>query len=362
MTKIFPAIFLFYFLRKRDVRALVAAAITLALTTALSVYVFGWPLHRTYLEAILPSALRGETLPPYVLASGSLSSLLHRLFLYEPQWNPHPWLNAPLAAAILGPLVQTLILAPAILLVSPTRDRIALEWSALLAATLTISTIPASYNFTLLVFPLLVLLEFLRPLYALGAVLLFLAISYPGWNTASGGRPACRAPRSAPVPADRLHRSGLRHARDPVAPARALEALVVRPRRPNGARHLQRYPPPAKPLRRLPLPPCPCRPQPCSPPPHLPVGRRSRCTPKAMALRPGPNDQLSYLATPHGLWIEQAGATSTPPRARRLQRHFRRPARPSPRPSTATWPPIFAMGGDAVSSSLRPTPPRRPSM
>ena len=194
MTKIFPAIFLLYFLRKRDFRALTAAAITLLLCIVLSIKAFGWPMHRYYLQAVLPSTLRGEALPPYFLSSSSISTLLHRLFLYEPQWNPHPWHNAPRLFAILLPTLQMLILAPAILLIhSPseainTRDTAPLEWSALLCATLAISTCPASYNFTLLIFPAIVLCGFLlprSPSLAVIAVLLYLAVGYPSWNTAN---------------------------------------------------------------------------------------------------------------------------------------------------------------------------------
>jgi hypothetical protein len=187
MTKIFPAIFLLYFLRKKSWPALISAFITLAAASALSIWVFGWSIHRHYLQVILPWTLRGEALPPYALASASISTLLHSLFIAEPQWNPHPWHNLPLLAATLAPVLQMLILAPAILLLRPTSDRtlIPLEWSALITATLTISTVPASYNFTLLILPITVLYHHLArrnyPL-ALAAIALYLAIGYPNWH------------------------------------------------------------------------------------------------------------------------------------------------------------------------------------
>lgn len=190
LTKVFPVVFLIYFLRKRNLRALVAAVVTMALGTAGALAVFGWPMHRYYLQSVLPWTLRGEALPPYMLSAGSLSNLLHRLFLYEPQWNPQPWHHAPLAYAVAGPLLEMLILGPAILLVSTLGDRgedrrwIPLEWSLLVAATLTVSTSPASYNFTLLILPLAVVCGMRRPRMALLAWLLFLGIGYPGWNTA----------------------------------------------------------------------------------------------------------------------------------------------------------------------------------
>ncbi len=207
LLKIFPAVFLLYFLRKRDMRALAAAALALAAGVLVALLVFGWPVHRYYLEAVLPWTLRGEVLPAYNLTSASITVLLHRLFVYEPQWNAHPWHDLPFAAAVLTPILQMMVLAPALLLVRPgfeaaETDRRAapLEWSALLCATLAISTSPASYNFTLLLLPIVVLLAVLlprRPLGALAALLCFAAIGYPGWNTAAvdGLRAVLHVPR-----------------------------------------------------------------------------------------------------------------------------------------------------------------------
>jgi hypothetical protein len=156
--KIFPALFFVFFLQRRDWRALISGAITAAAATCISVAVFGWNVHLTYLREILPWALHGEAMPPYVPVA-SISGVLHRLFLFEPQWNAHPWHSSPLCYALLLPALQMLLLAPAILLIrrdDSTRSRMLLEWSALLTASLTISTIPASYNFVLMAFPICV--------------------------------------------------------------------------------------------------------------------------------------------------------------------------------------------------------------
>jgi hypothetical protein len=155
-SKIFPLLFFVVFFRRRNWRALIAGALTGAASIALSIAVFGWNVHRTYLREILPAALHGEAMPPYV-TNASISGILHVLFLAEPQWNPAPWHNSIASFAILLPLASMLTLAPAILLIrrgdnSPTR--ILLEWSALLTASLAVSTIPASYNFVLMALPM----------------------------------------------------------------------------------------------------------------------------------------------------------------------------------------------------------------
>jgi hypothetical protein len=199
LTKIFPVVFLIYFLRKRDGRALGSAAVTIAGGMAVSVAVFGWPMHRFYMQSVLPWTLRGEVLPPYLLSSASMSNLLHRLFLYEPQWNPHPWHHAPLVFAVAGPLLQMLIAGSAMLLIGRGDDgqTVLLEWSLLLSATLTISTSPASYNFVLLILPVAVLCGRGTPGKAVLALLLFVGVGYPGWNTANvdGLRAVLHEPR-----------------------------------------------------------------------------------------------------------------------------------------------------------------------
>lgn len=192
--KIFPALFLVFFLQRRAWRALVGGVVTGLGAIAASVAVFGWNAHRTYVHEVLPWTLRGECLPPYVTSSASISSVLHFLFLAEPQWNPHPWHSSVLSYAVLQPLLQTVLLAPAILLIrreDHSRERILLEWSGLLTAALAISTIPASYDFVLMALPVCVLATVLvdRGWYGWLAVLVLVYVGLgfpvvaPSWVT-----------------------------------------------------------------------------------------------------------------------------------------------------------------------------------
>jgi Glycosyltransferase family 87/WD40-like Beta Propeller Repeat len=154
--KIFPILYLVYFARKKDLMAFAGTVVGGIGAAVVSLLVFGWQLNRTYLTQVLPAALRGEGLDPYNLSAASLSTLLHRLFLYEPQLNPYPALNAPWLFAVLHPLLQMAVIAPALLLAAPKEQcprRVRLEWAAILLVTLAISTSPASYLFTLLILP-----------------------------------------------------------------------------------------------------------------------------------------------------------------------------------------------------------------
>jgi len=177
--KIFPFLYLIYFLRKRDWKAAAGCISGLAVLAGASLAVFSWQLNRIYLQQVLPSALRGESLNPYLLSSASISSLLHHLFLYEPQWNPHPVLHAPLLFAVLQPFAQMLVLAPALLFINPSKDSqniLRAEWALILLAALAISTNPASYHFTLLILPVALLLGLLAEQLQYKAIAILIAL------------------------------------------------------------------------------------------------------------------------------------------------------------------------------------------
>jgi len=191
--KIFPVLFILLFLQRRAWRALASCVATGVAAVALSIAVFGWNVHRTFLQEIMPWALRGEAMPPYFASASSISSILHYLFLSEPQWNPHPWHESALIYALLQPTLQTLVLAPAILLIrwnDQTPRQILLEWAGMLTASLAVSTLPASYHFVLMVFPACVLgamlIERRRYGWLIALLIAYVGIGFPMLNP---GRP-----------------------------------------------------------------------------------------------------------------------------------------------------------------------------
>jgi hypothetical protein len=193
--KVFPALFLLYFLRKKDLKAAGGLILGSIATLVASIAAFGFELNRTYLQQVLPWTLRGEGMDPYALAANSLSSLLHHLFVFEAEWNPHPLLHAPILVAVLQPVFQFLMLSPAILLAS-ARDmrprQLQLEWAAYVASLLAISTMPASYQFTLLVLPMAiatsVLIDGKRFRELVFLALLYLGTCFPLWTSVFGTR------------------------------------------------------------------------------------------------------------------------------------------------------------------------------
>jgi hypothetical protein len=188
--KFFPLLYLVYFLRKKDLRAFFGGVIGGVGAAIASIAVFGWQANRVLVNQVLPWTLRGEGLDPYNLSSASIATLLHRLFIYEPQLNPTPTIHSAWIFAVLFPLAQTFLFAPALLLAEPNSAnprRLQLEWSAVLLGSLAISTLPAGYHFTLLILPVCLMWKTVekRAGLAATAALLFIyaAIGYPGWKT-----------------------------------------------------------------------------------------------------------------------------------------------------------------------------------
>ncbi len=156
--KVFPALFLLLFLRKRDWRAAAGMIAGVLAIAAVSVLIFGLDVHRVWLFEVLPRAFRGDVLAPYSLQWSSFSSLWHRLFLFEPELNPAPVLCSPLAYAVVLALMSTTLLFAFLLSSgeSTSKAPIAWEWAAFLPLLLLLSSMPGSYHYVVLIFALIV--------------------------------------------------------------------------------------------------------------------------------------------------------------------------------------------------------------
>jgi hypothetical protein len=153
--KVYPLFFVFFFLRKRQWKTAAALiAFTMAILTV-CFFIFGAPVMRVILIEQLPRAMRGEAVDPFSLTGPSASSLFHRIFLPQPQLNPHPLYSSPLLYALLYPLWQLCLLGTALLAISTEQNdprRRSLEWALWICLLLTLSTLPASYHFVVLIF------------------------------------------------------------------------------------------------------------------------------------------------------------------------------------------------------------------
>jgi hypothetical protein len=195
--KIYPLVFVLFFLWKRHWRPAVATMIAAGTLVIVGGFTMGWGLLHTYAFEMLPRSLQGEMLDPYNLRAASAAALFHRLFLFEPSLNPAPLLASSTLYAVSYPLWQLAIMFPFFALIRPHSGslREQTEWSALLFALLLLSPVPSSYHFVVMILPVVLLIDGLarenkRGLIAIVASL-YLLISAsgfiePNFHTSSG--------------------------------------------------------------------------------------------------------------------------------------------------------------------------------
>lgn len=198
--KIYPALFLFYFIRKNQWRAALGLVAGCILLAGLSLALFGWPANRTYLFEVLPRSLSGTSLDPYAVRWNSLTALLRRLFIAEPDLNPHPLMHYPPAFALLQPFCQVMLFVPFFWLVNPRRwdpEQVKLEWGSFVVLLLLLSTAPASYHFCALILSATLVADYLTRtgrMHAMAALIALYTLvclpiyrwtpsSPPGWQT-----------------------------------------------------------------------------------------------------------------------------------------------------------------------------------
>ncbi len=181
--KIYPLLFLGYLMVKRRWRAALATTAGMVIIVFIAWLWMGKEILNVYIFQELPRSLQGEVLDPYNIGFASGASLFHRLFLFEPDLNPTPWINSPALYTVLYPLWQMAMAVPLLFLLQPSApnkegDSDAVEWSALVLALLALSPVPSSYHFVVMILPVVLLLNSLlqRQAIRLAAVAVFLYV------------------------------------------------------------------------------------------------------------------------------------------------------------------------------------------
>jgi hypothetical protein len=157
--KIYPLFFCFYFIAKRRWNALAAVVVCIVGCVVLSYVLVGPAAMYVYLHEQLPHTLQGASQNPFLSTTTSAAALFHRLFLFEPELNPHPLISSPLLYATLYPLWQA---AFAGMTLSRLRFRFlpdsreALEWASFVTLLLFLSSAPATYHYVVLIGPAII--------------------------------------------------------------------------------------------------------------------------------------------------------------------------------------------------------------
>jgi len=179
MLKLYTAPFLLYFIWKRQWRALLGMLLACLGLGALSVAIFGWDANVFYLAYVFRRASENSILDPYNPGTGTLTNLLRRTFILEPELNPHPLFQAPFVFFLLQPLLTLAILTVPLLAVARDAIVTSREVAWFLVAILLASPNTASYVFVVLLLPIAILLEVSGRRWALLLVTAYIVLCLP---------------------------------------------------------------------------------------------------------------------------------------------------------------------------------------
>ncbi len=158
--KLYGGPFLLYFAAKRQWRAVTGMLAAFICLLVCAVALFGWPDVHYFATQILPHAADGEVISPYHSGNNAYTVLLRRLFMSEPELNPHPPWNAPWLFFFLRPLVGLGILAfTAVGIATARKKNHRRDFAWFFIAMLLISPNISSYTTILLMLPIALLLE-----------------------------------------------------------------------------------------------------------------------------------------------------------------------------------------------------------
>lgn len=160
VLKLYSAPLFFYFVVKRRWRAAAGMALAGVLFACVAILMFGWADNWFYASTILPRALDGTFTDPYNAGLGSMTALLRKTFVFEPELNPQPAVRFPAAFFFLRALFTSALLVFSLLAIKHSRvqdSRRDFAWFVILAFLL--SPEVASYQFVLLVVPVVLVMR-----------------------------------------------------------------------------------------------------------------------------------------------------------------------------------------------------------
>jgi hypothetical protein len=114
--KYFPSVLLLYFATRRQWRIVIGGALAISGVAALSLSLLGWKVHQIFLSSVLGNHLIAEISlqDPFSASFQSFDTLMRRLLVPDPVWNPHPWIDAPAAAPIATLLIKVALVSVAV--------------------------------------------------------------------------------------------------------------------------------------------------------------------------------------------------------------------------------------------------------
>jgi Glycosyltransferase family 87/WD40-like Beta Propeller Repeat len=185
--KLYTAPFALYFLVRRQWKALLGFAGTVAALSLLAAALFGWRDVWFFVTTVMARGLDGSVMDPYNPGLASMTALLRRTFIPEPELNPQPTWNNPAAFFFLRTLYTLGVLGISLVALrkrAVSDESRALAWFVIVLFVL--SPNEASYTFILLLVPIALLLDSARRARSAIVLALYVAVELPlfPWDAA----------------------------------------------------------------------------------------------------------------------------------------------------------------------------------
>jgi hypothetical protein len=168
--KYFPVVVPAGLTLRREWKVVVGSLIAIADVALVSIGVLGWPVHQTFLRSVLGNHLTGqlslhEHTLPFTAVYQSFDSLIDRLLVFDPTWNPQPLLDAPevrIVALVAIKAVIVLVAAATVVGLVRREARAAAPPAIGILGILVLLVAPATatYTFVLLWLPVALLVEY----------------------------------------------------------------------------------------------------------------------------------------------------------------------------------------------------------
>jgi hypothetical protein len=181
--KLYGGPYLLLFIAARKWKAVAGMIAMMVTSVVIAIAIFGWADIHYYLFQLLPRFLESGAVDPYNVGNQTMSTLLRRLFLAEPQLNAKALWNSPAAFFFFRALFSLTVL---LLLFFGARKTTNVErdFAWYVIAVLVLSTNLSSYTFILLLLPVVLMLESYTPLrtafLAASCLVLTLPLHWPG--------------------------------------------------------------------------------------------------------------------------------------------------------------------------------------
>jgi hypothetical protein len=157
--KYYPIVLLAHFSATRKWQVVLGGVTAIAGVVALGIFTLGWKLHDEFIGSILGHHLVANMQNPFAASFQSFDSLLRRLFVFDPEHNPHPLWAIP-ALQVIGLLVIkiSILVMTLATLVKSAKENASLpddvSVGLLGVATLLLAPATATYHMVLLWLPI----------------------------------------------------------------------------------------------------------------------------------------------------------------------------------------------------------------